>query len=559
MRWTRLCLLFSVLVAISVVPGNADGFILAPPRIASALTETTQVAFIEVRDDHSVVVDLYIGLLSESGKEHTVLFAFPFFSDPEDFALKEVPDTEIRKRSGKLDHILVDYLLAKRRLEEAPVRLIPAFSLLCTPVGPILMATANPRIGVTQKSSGFYETQHARVEIVGTSLREDLPALARRYSLAEPAMKAIKRYMGKPVAIVTIRSLSREAAQSLRMQYGGSLPVLHLHFAQRMARTSGGWRYAYPLGTGAAWATPVSGTSIYVLGDAGKNIKTKFPGAERLRRGRVYAGAWRANVVRAAEGDTQVHRADYRPHNYGEDIWVTVLDKGKPRLPSQAFLLRSGYPLLLIAMFALAVSSWVGGVAVSRRLVAWPPMPFARACGVAWLLGVLTLGLFAAGIALPIVAYLGRSGSIEALAEGVAGTFSESILMPVMILALCGAVVLLVRLMISQQTLSPLNGAFILLGMAAFLVGVTAVVSMPLAGRQERLDPFALVLIVWAVGAAVLAGAVFSVQRTAQAAAEGMLSAVSFGSTCIAALASTIFYLTGSAIASMIWLSMIPS
>jgi hypothetical protein len=509
-----------------------------------------------VGDAHSVAVDVYLGLLDESGGRRTVVLAFPFFSDPQEFAVKEVPGSDLARRAAKPDRILREYFTARQRLRLAPYSLIPAFSVFCTPAALLLCALAPvyapayEERDLAEHRTQTYATDHSRVEIVQTSVREDLGALAQRYGLPERAKKVVARYLGKPVAIVHIRALSRHQVPSLWGEVAGSLPVLRLHFVQRMQRTSGGWRYAYPLGTGSAWETPISATSVCVLGNARRNIETRFPG-EREPRGDSWtndASGW-VYVARAADGRLQVHRADYGPHNRSEDMWVILRESGSSALGFHAWLVRSGVLLILGMMFALAAASWMTGFALARWRLPQPGVGFVRACALAWILGVavpnLLVMVLGSLVALyELVSYHFGPASLEFSASGEFAYFAAFLL-------LCVGLSLLVSRMLFAPAWrrQPAAWAAILSLAALLTLSVLPVGHDGFPAAVEALAATAATIgLIW-----VAVWGMLRLSRKVKAKVGPALPGTR--TICWAAFASTVIYLVGAVAVSSLWLS----
>ena len=546
----RFCLWLglAVLPGVAVGPAGADGMILGPSFLWRGIKETTQTAFIEVRRDHSVLVDLYIGLQDESGKGRPVIFALPFFSAPRAFSATEVQQGQITQRAATADRLLREYWSGRQRIRTASDRLTPGLSLLCTPASPLIYALSSRQRGLmrTAVEGGTYTTEHSRIVILQTSVKEDLRSLVKRYGLPEEAASAIARYLGKPVAIIKIRPLPPGAARSWSPQVSETAPLLRLRFAQDMQRAAGGWRYAYPLGTGAAWAAPISGTVIYILSNSRRNIKTTFPGEDAFSGYEGKRAGGLPRVARAADGNLQVQWAEYPPHNQADDVWVTLRNSGTSSLASHTRMVKLGYPLLCTMTFLLAVISWTGGFALSWRLLPWPRIGFLRACGLGWLVGVPLPALALSITVAPVLA----EGPVR-LAASLFEDLAQSESAPLaVILAFCAAVTLF-----ALRAIRPAGGswrvaaALTLLGAAAALSAALVLATLLSTDTRRTVNPLLAGAFIYSVAVAVAGGAIWGIVQIVRGMSDengqGRLYA---RSVFAAALASTVFYLTGAAL-----------
>jgi len=547
----RLCLLVLLagLAGVGAVPARADGMILAPAFTLRGIRETTQTAFIEVRRDHSVLVDMYIGVRDESGKGRPIIFAVPFFSKPQQFSANEVAQREIKRRSARADEILRQYWSARARLEQAPARLIPLFSVLCTPASPALFVAARKASQRGQTGGGeTYTTEHSRIEIIETTTRGDLGALAKRYGLPEQAMQAISRYLGKPVAIITIRPLPARTGPVRDSRVIASQPVLHLRFAQQMRRwrydaDSSGWKYAYPLGTGAAWAKPISRTEIYVVADARLNIVTDFPDEGGLSS---YASSARVSprVARAADGHLQVHWAEYTPHNQDRDVSVALPDRWRSDLPAHTRRVKWGYPVVKGLAILMAIASWLAAFALVRWRLPWPGVPFGRACCVVWLLGV---GLPAIPVA-AVIGALGEYGRYQIVWHLMDTAETSGFACAAATAIFCAGVALLAVLSARAEARRwRLASAVVLLAMA--ILAAAAFLALCLQAPADRVYATAIVedLIMLVIGMAVGIVATIGVVWLARRLWAKRLGSLDNAAVLLAALSSTLFYLAGSA------------
>jgi hypothetical protein len=140
---------------------------------------------------------------------------------------------------------------------------------------------------------------------------------------------------------------------------------------------SGGTTYAYPLGTGSAWAHPIEWTRVYVVSPPGIDFAVEYPELGPDQSGYVvpFLGATKpriqnargpAHAVENAVGDFgRVWRATYMHSNSSEDVIITLLPEMSAetlgalrRLEQRAVLQAGAYVVSILVAVLLWLVVW---------------------------------------------------------------------------------------------------------------------------------------------------------------------------------------------------------
>jgi hypothetical protein len=139
--------------------------------------------------------------------------------------------------------------------------------------------------------------------------------------------------------------------------------------------------YAYPLGTGSAWARPIEFTRVYVVAPAGVHFRVSYPRLGRRRSGYDYTDSFYERrfeplimqhtdtpgyAVDQAVGDFGcIWRATYVQSNAAEDIVVTRVEGWLPEIRAalrrpivRQLVVRCTWVVGLLAALAIWVVAW---------------------------------------------------------------------------------------------------------------------------------------------------------------------------------------------------------
>jgi hypothetical protein len=188
-----------------------------------------------------------------------------------------------------------------------------------------------------------YETASSQVSIYGVNEDTDLQMLIETTGLSPAVQETLSRLRGQQIAVVTLQTQPVPEGGSSTGGLTGQ-PGLHLSWQTTFAGDPAHASYAYPLGTGSAWAQPIELTRIYVAAPPGLDFSTQYPQLGEDRSGYT-GGGWSSRSMPRIQGATgaayavedavgavsgHVWRATYRQSNSAEDLVITSLTASSP-------------------------------------------------------------------------------------------------------------------------------------------------------------------------------------------------------------------------------------
>jgi len=381
--WPVRIVLAGVTVALLALPSvaRADGGpVLKDHELWAQLKEAQQTAVITLASDNTADVDLFISLLDESEESHEVRFFLPLGADPSDFCVAEKTSLAFDNRmTRRLDEIL---------RHDAQDRYSAVFSLLpglLLTNGAWLLPLAGPAL-LTGCAAGeepieSYQTASSQVDIYGLTEDTNIDALISTTGLDPSVQETLSRMRGQQIAVITLQTRQSPSAEdgeshgAEQWDGQGEQWGIHLSWTARLVEGVDGGAYAYPLGTGTAWARPIELTRVYVVAPPGMGFAVDYP-----RLGKDYSGytplsspmLWalkprihdyyhaEAYAVDEATHDTgRVWRAIYTQSNSGKDIVITTRPAGGFGDRIQALLQGWGGLGTAVAGILLAVLLWL--------------------------------------------------------------------------------------------------------------------------------------------------------------------------------------------------------
>jgi len=372
---------------------RADGMLVAPSHMLAFFSEQAQVAVIEVKPDRTVAVDLFVSLLDTSGQSHEVHFLLPLQTMPAEFRVEELTLATFQERLVRpLEELFQRAAEARRNREQTLTRLYTASSLLS---GPCAFAvdwawTGWPGSGLGRAASGgpitpppalSVQTEHSQVDVYRALNKDELAALAKMRELPESVRKALTSYVGKPFALLRLRTQPGPArTEQKSWARPDEHPGIHLKFSQDMVMTGYEYyNYAYPLGTGQGWDQPIPLTQVYISGPDDLPLEVYFPQRHTTTdlRSKRPARITEEALGYAADG-RQVHVATYLESNPREDVRIGLRGEGQSefaiqqrRLKREVLLAWIGFPLLGIFAWAVAFSAAVWHSEAAKQLGLW--------------------------------------------------------------------------------------------------------------------------------------------------------------------------------------------
>lgn len=189
-----------------------------------------------------------------------------------------------------------------------------------------------------------FKTESSEVNIFGLEESTDLEALISTTGLDPSVTETLSRLRGQQIAVVNLRTQPQQTATgSASESVPTGEPGLHLSWQTTLATAESGATYAYPLGTGAAWAHPIEMTRVYIIVPEELDFTVQYPklGANRsgfVKKQSSYepriadSGEEPAYAVDTAtdvsiypyRGRLNIWRVTYANSNAVEDIVITV-------------------------------------------------------------------------------------------------------------------------------------------------------------------------------------------------------------------------------------------
>lgn len=327
------------------VPTKADGGPIVDPNLFANLKEGQQVAVITLQDTDTASVDLFISILDQTGESHEIVFFVPLGVSAEGFSVRERLSLTFNELfTERLDRALFEgYQQDQQFIHSLFAGALLTNGVWLTPLWLPLLLTGCGAEAPAPIST--FETDSSEVSIFGLDESTDLEALISTTGLDVSVVETLDRLRGQQIAVVSLHTEPR--VTNTQPSSGNTVPSretgLHLSWRTTLATTESGATYAYPLGTGAAWAHPIEMTRVYIVAPEEINFTVKYPklGEDRsgfVRKQRSYephiadSTQEQAYAVDTATGQTiysyrglyNIWRATYTNSNAAEDILITV-------------------------------------------------------------------------------------------------------------------------------------------------------------------------------------------------------------------------------------------
>ncbi len=358
------------------LPARADGGPMVDPMLFAKLKEGQQVAVITLQDTNTASVDLFVSILDQTGESHEVVFFVPLGVKASDFAVLEQDSFAYSDALTKQLDIAIfqDYRYEQEFIEYLFAGALLTNGVWLTPLWlPFLLtgcASAPPPIST-------FKTDSSEVSIFSLDESTDLEALISTTGLDPSVTETLSRLKGQQIAIVNLRTKPPETASGPagKSAAPSGEPGLHLSWTTTLTPAESGAIYAYPLGTGTAWAHPIEMTRVYVVAPEELDFTVQYPKLGVNRSGfnrkqssyepRIADSVQPAYAVDTAtdqaiypfHGRLNIWRVTYTNSNAAEDILITV----KPSSGSTfgVSLRRAGPQLAFLIGLIVALLFWV--------------------------------------------------------------------------------------------------------------------------------------------------------------------------------------------------------
>lgn len=377
----RAAILTAVLMAFILaawpLPAKADGGPMVDPLLFAELKEGQQVAVITLQDTNTASVDLFISILDQTGESHEIVFFVPLGAEADGFAVVEQDSFAFNDQftngldvalfeGYREDQLFMQYLFAGALLTNGiwltPLWLPLLFTGCAEPAAPI----------------STFTTDSSEVSIFGLDESTDIESLISTTGLDMSVKETLSRLRGQQIAVVNLHTRPHVTATETGSEsIAGGEPGLHLSWQTTLVKAESGTTYAYPLGTGAAWAHPIDMTRVYVVAPEELAFTVQYPelGVDRSGFARKQ-GSYEPRI--ADSGQEQAYAVDktttgqsvypfhkrltiwritYMNSNAAEDIMITV--KEASGISFGASLRRAGPDLAMIVGLLVAALFWI--------------------------------------------------------------------------------------------------------------------------------------------------------------------------------------------------------
>jgi hypothetical protein len=334
------------LVLLLILPAlvEADGGpILSDPELWAMIDEGQQIAVVQLRQDGTAQVDLFISLTDRSGQSHEVTFFLPLGVGAADLSVVE-------ETSYAFDDALTTYAI-DRKLEAERQRkdwfregvqvallvgTLTTHGAWFSPPG--LIALIGWGIGAPPPPLATFETPSSQVSVYDINSETDLQALIETTGLDPKVKETLLALQGQQIAVIKLQTqpVSAEEGSTDRWESTGQ-PGIHLGWRSTLVPHSAGATYSYPLGTGQAWANPIELTRVYMISPPELDFTVDYPqlgddlsGLAETRADEILRAiddtGRPAFAVDEAYGDWgHIWRATYVMSNSAQDVVVTSL------------------------------------------------------------------------------------------------------------------------------------------------------------------------------------------------------------------------------------------
>lgn len=391
--------------ALALAPAHADGGpILSDTELWGQIEEGMQIAVVRLdAQEDTAQVDLFASLLDASGESHEITFFVPLGRHPTGFGVSEESSLDFdTARTEELDERLAD-----AAAQEAQYKALMQVSFLPGALVMVPWSWLYPLAGYISLSTmglqgpmATFQTEHSRVALYDVDADADIEELIAITGLDPAVQETLRRFAGQQIAVITMQTQPTATETKSQGYLGASgQPGLHLAWTTTLIPGDEGGAYAYPLGTGSAWARPIQLTRVYVVAPPGVDFRMTYPRLGRNRSGYVTGSFGFGHptprimeyttlgtfsdahvtylpgyAVDQAVGDfDRVWRATYVQSNAAEDVVVTRVEDLLPetraalRRPAvRQWVMRFTWAVGLPAALAIWVAAY--RCAMSRRL-----------------------------------------------------------------------------------------------------------------------------------------------------------------------------------------------
>jgi hypothetical protein len=365
------------------IPVIADGGPMVDPLLFAKLKEGQQVAVIKLQDTSTATVDLFVSILDQTGESHAITYFVPLGTKPNGFQVNEEDSLAFAKlQTANLDSIIFqDYRQDREYIQYLFAGALLTNGVWLTPLWLPMLLSSCAEAPIAPISS--FTTESSQVDVFNIDETTDLDSLINTTGLDASVKETLSRLQGQQIAVIKLNTSPRLTSSEPSGSSSTGEPGLHLSWGTSLTTNKNSMTYAYPLGTGAAWANPIEMTRVYIVAPADINFKVQYPKLGINRSGFIKnEGRYEPRITEYTDvsayavdeafglsggqyltlsGDysnsVRIWRATYTNSNSAEDISITV--NPKRSLAFGTFLRQKGTQVALIVGLIVAVLFWI--------------------------------------------------------------------------------------------------------------------------------------------------------------------------------------------------------
>jgi hypothetical protein len=370
LKFASVFLLLVVLLAIAL-PSTAiaDGGPAVNYDLWGQLEEGHQTGVINIIDENSAKVTLFISILDRTEVSHEITFFVPIGKNATSFTAYE---EDLRSFNQNTTNQYDQSLRSSADKKQQVVQALFTGTLLTnggifTPLwAPLLLTSCG---AAAQQAESVITTDSSEISIYSIDDTTNIDSLIQTTGLAPAVADTLSSLKGQKIAIVKLQT---KTAQPTDVNNNGayqpsSEPGLHLSWNTEPIITDNGKTFTYPLGTGAAWSKPIELTRVYITSPQGLDFDVQYPKLGEKHSG--YSRVSGANILgftkvaayaidEARDSSGHIWRATYTQSNPTDNVIITVKpESGFSRFRAAAINISVG-PIYLFA-FIVAILVWV--------------------------------------------------------------------------------------------------------------------------------------------------------------------------------------------------------
>lgn len=256
---------------------SADGIGIPPdPSVYYNISESQQIAVIDIKEENIFNVDMFISLVDNSGQSNEITFVLPFYDKPNNFHVEEETYNEFNNRiTGTLDAFI-------RRNDRVKERVRDDFVVFCmlgnigigSPISILIwqLGVFNIGGGGEIQPEEIIVTEHTQVEVYNISDSNILRNLLNQLNLSEEVKQKMLLFDGKYLYFIKIKTIPGKEEERYFWK-GYNSQGIHFSFVVKAKDN----KYIYPLSTGNTWQNPIPLTRVYVKYPNTLVVNVSFP------------------------------------------------------------------------------------------------------------------------------------------------------------------------------------------------------------------------------------------------------------------------------------------